>query len=199
MSTSDNEEIQLIKDLWKRYGSTILICALIFAVTNFGWRYWQGNKQHKMELASTNYTQMLVAFEQQKNDEAKLYAKRLMQDCPKSSYASLAALMLAKLAVQSNDLKLAGEQLQFIIKKSSNNTLRQITKIRLARVFLELKRPQDALNLLITTDDDAYKDEINEISGDALMALGKTSEAKLSYQKVKETKSPLIKLKMQQF
>ena len=110
---------------------------------------------------------MLVAFEQQKNDEAKLYAKHLMQDDPKSSYAGLAALMQAKLAVKTGDLKLAQEQLQFVIKKSSNNTLRQLARIRLARVFLATKQPQEALNLLATVDDEAYKAEISEVSGDA--------------------------------
>lgn len=204
MPASDKEQIQMIKDWWKQYGIAILVVVLVFAVTNFGWRYWQQHKNRRIERASTNYTQMLMAFEQQKNDEAKLYAKHLMQDDSGSVYASLAAFMQAKLAVQADDLKLAQEQLQFVIKKSSNNTMRQLARIRSARIFLATKQPQEALNLLAKIDDEAYKAEISEVSGDALLALGKVAEAKQAYQKVKDltvsgAKSPLLQLKMQQF
>lgn len=204
MPTSDKEQIQLVKDWWKQYGTTILVAALVFVITSFGWRHWQQYKHHRIERASTDYMQMLVAFEQQKNDEAKLYAKHLMEDDAKSAYSGLAALMQAKLAVQAGDLKLAQEQLQFVIKKSSSNTLRQLARIRSARVFLATKQPQEALNLLATVDDDTYKSEISEISGDALLALGKVNEAKQAYQKAKsvvtkDAKSPLLQLKMQQF
>lgn len=204
MPTSDKEQIQMVKDWWKQYGTTILVAVLVFAVINFGWRHWQQYKHHRIDRNSTDYMQMLVAFDQQKKDEAKLYAKRLMQDDSKSAYASLAALMQAKVAVQAGDLKLAQEQLQFVIKKSSDNTLCQLARIRSARIFLATKQPQEALKLLATVNDDAYKAEINEISGDALLALGKALEAKQAYQKakdgiIKDAKSPLLQLKMQQF
>ncbi|EKE01145.1 MAG: hypothetical protein ACD_21C00204G0005 [uncultured bacterium] len=204
MSTSDNEQIQMIKDWWKQYGTSILIGLLVFAVINFGWRYWQKLKHQHTDNASTTYTQMLSALEQQKNDEAQLYAKRLIQNYESSSYASLAALMQAKIAVKAGDLNLAQEHLQFVIKKSPNNTLRQIARIRTARIFIAKKQPQEALNMLATIDDSAYAPEINEVSGDALLALGKTAEANQAYQKAKnatvgDAKSPLLQLKMQQF
>lgn len=202
MRTSDKEQIQMIKDWWKQYGSTILFAILAFTAISFGWRNWQHYKHNKLERASTNYTQMLGAFTQQKNDEAKLYAKRLVQDNAKTTYASLAALMLAKTAVQNNDLKLAQEQLQFVIKKSPNNTLRQLARIRLARILLDVKKPQESLNLLAKTDDDDYKTEISEVSGDALLALNRIAEAKQAYKNARDNAaatSPLLRLKMQQF
>lgn len=199
MPTSDKEEMQMIKDWRKRYGTVILIAILVFALANFSWRYWQKYKQVQMERASTNYTQMLMALDKQKNDEIKLYATNIIKNYPRSSYASLAALMLAKIAVTSNDFKLAEQQLQFVIKKSPSDALRQLARIRLARIFLATKKPQEALNLLKTVDDDAYNDEVNEVSGDALLSLGKVSEANQAYKKVKDAKSSLLKLKMQQF
>ncbi|MEI8054514.1 MAG: tetratricopeptide repeat protein [bacterium] len=204
MPTSDKEQIQMVKDWWKQYGTTMLVAVLAFAITNFGWRHWQQYEHHRIERASTSYMQMLMAFDQQKNDEARLYAKRLVQDSSKSTYASLAALMQAKLAVQAGDLKLAQEQLQFVINKSSNSTMRQIARIRSARIFLATKQPQETLDLLVTVNDEAYKAEIGEVSGDALLALGRLAEAKQAYQKAKDmiakdAKSPLLQLKMQQF
>lgn len=201
---SDNEQVQMLKDWWKEYGYYILFTILVFVFANFGWRYYQKYKYHQLENASINYMQMLTAFERQKNDEAKLYADLLMKNYAKSSYASLAALMLAKIAVQANDLKLAQERLGFVIKKSSNKTLRQVARIRAARVLIVTKQPQEAIDLLSIVDDDAYVAAVNEISGDALAALGKVMEANQAYQKAKaasinDAKSPLLKLKMRQF
>jgi predicted negative regulator of RcsB-dependent stress response len=204
ISGSDNEQIQIIKDWWKQYGNSILLGIVIFAVINFGWRYWQQYQHQYIERASITYAQMSRASEQQKDDEVKLYAERLIQNYNKSPYAGLAALKLAKIAVQKHDLKLAREQLQFVITKSSNNALRQIARIRAARILLSEKQPQAALDLLATIDNGAYLTEVNEISGDALSILGKVAEAKQAYQNAKdtetgETKSPLLKLKMRQF
>jgi predicted negative regulator of RcsB-dependent stress response len=201
---SDNEQVQMLKDWWKEYGYYLLFTIVVFIFANFGWRYYQKYKYHQLENASINYMQMLTAFERQKNDEAKLYADALMKNYAKSSYASLAALMLAKIAVQANDLKLAQERLGFVIKKSSNKTLRQVARIRAARILIATKQPQVALDLLSTVDDAAYVAAVNEISGDALAALGKVMEANQAYQKAKaaaitDAKSPLLKLKMRQF
>jgi predicted negative regulator of RcsB-dependent stress response len=204
MPTSDKEQIQMLKDWWKQYGNYILSVIIIFFVVSFGWRYWQQHKYQRLERTSVTYVQMLTAFEQQKNDEVKLFAKQLMQNYPRSSYASLAALMLAKIAVQAKDFKLAQEQLEFVIKKSPNATLRQIARIRAARILLSTKQPQAALDLLAKVDDEAYMAAVSEISGDVLLELGKVNEAKQAYQKaknkeVKGAASPLLQLKMQQF
>lgn len=203
MQTSDNEQIQMLRDWWKRYGGVVLVIILVFVVTNFGWRYWQNYQHRRAEHASADYTQMLIAFEQKKDDEGKLYAKRLMDNNSNSVYASLAAFMLAKNAVQTGDLKLAQEQLQVVIKKSSDATLRQIARIRCARILLATKQPKLALELLAIIDDAGYQVEISEASGDVLLALDRVAEAKQAYQKAKElmiddNKSPLLQLKMQQ-
>jgi predicted negative regulator of RcsB-dependent stress response len=202
-TTSDKEQIQMLKDWWKQYGSSILFALFALVVINFGWRYWQQYKHRRADYASITYTQMLVAAEQHKDDEAKLYADRLIKHYKKSAYAGLAALMQSKLAVKKGDFKLALEPLQFVIKNSSDNALRQLARIRAARILIETKQPQKAIDMLAITDDDAYLAEISEIQGDALLKLGKTTEAKQAYQKAKTTsvgdaEPPLLQLKMQQ-
>ncbi len=204
MPISDKEQIQMMKNWWKQYGGYILFVVVVFVVVNVSWRYWQQYKHQRLEHTSMTYMQMLIAFEQQKNDEVNVYAKHLIQDYAGSPYASLAALMLAKIAIQNGDLQQAKEKLQFVIKKSSDKSLRQIARIRAARILLTTKQPQEALNLLKVVDDPGYIAEISEINGDAWLALGKLVEAKKAYQKAKDlivggAKSPLLQMKMQQF
>jgi len=200
MNTTDKEQIQIIKDWWKKHSSTVLTALLVFAITNYGWRYWQQHKNNLVAKTSLGYTQMLTAIEQKKTDEAVLMGKKLIKEQPKSVYAGMAGLMLAKIYVQKQDLKTAEEQLEFVINKTSDSAFKQIARIRLAKILLELKQPQKALDTLAVVNDVAYNAEIKEISADALLALGKNTEAKKAYQEAaNSSESPLLKLKMQQF
>lgn len=200
MNTTDKEQIQIIKDWWKKNNSAVLMALLTFAIANYGWRYWQQHKNKTAAKASLGYTQMLTAVEQKKIDEAVLMGRKLIQEQPKSVYAGMAGLMLAKIYVQKQDLQAAQVQLEFIINKTSDSTFKQIARIRLARILLELKQPQKALDTLAVVSDIAYNTEIKEISADALLVLGKNAEAKKAYQEAANgSDSPLLKLKMQQF
>ncbi len=203
MPMSDKEQMQIVKSWWQEYGYYLLFSIIFVLVANFVWRHWQQHQNARKEQASTMYMYMVTLLEQHKKDEVKLYGEKLIKDYAKSPYASLAALVLAKEAVNANDLKLADERLQFIIKKSSSKKLRQLARIRDARVLIAMKKSQEAITLLSAVDDDTYLAEVNEISGDAWSSLGKSSEAEQSYNKAKsinakrKAESPLLKMKMQ--
>ncbi len=203
MPMSDKEEVQLVKVWWKEYGYYLLFTVLFVVVANFGWHRYQHYQIGRSEQASLMYMQILDLVTQKKSDEVKLFGEKLVKDYPKSTYASLAAFVLAKLAVEANDLKLADERLRFIVKKAPSKKLRQIARVRNARVLIAMKKPQEAVDLLAAIDDTGYLADINETLGDALLALGKTSEAEEAYRKAKtsdeskKTHAPLLKMKVQ--
>jgi predicted negative regulator of RcsB-dependent stress response len=200
MHASDQEQIQMLKDFWKQYGTTILAALLTFAVVNFGWRYWHNYTYVRMERASVIYTQMLNANNLQKPDEVQLFGKRLEESYASTSYASLAAMTLAKEAVKQGKLDNAYNQLEWVIKHGHDASLRQIARIRAARILIEQKQGQAALDLLAKIDAEAFMVSINEARGDAYTVLGKTSDAKKAYaEATKSEKSdlsaPLLKMK----
>lgn len=204
MHMSDQEQKQLIKDWWKKYGNAILAGILVFAVVNFSWRYWQQYQYQKMEGSSLMYMQMLGSAEQQKPDEAKLFAKKLMDDFSSTPYASLAAFSLAKEAVGKNDLDVAFVNLDWVIKHAKSDAFKQIAKIRAARILLAQKKSQEALDLLNNIDDKSFLAAIDEAKGDALIVLGKNDAAAKVYKEALELQkgeaiSPLLKLKLEQF
>lgn len=203
MPMSDKEEVQMVKAWWKEYGYYILFTVLFVLIAKFGWHRYQQYQNVRLEQASSIYMQTLDLLAQKKNDEVKLFGEKLIKDYSRSVYASLAAFILAKIAVEANDLKLADERLQFIVKKSSSKKLRQIARIRDARVLVAMKKSQEAIDLLASIDDKSYLSEINEVLGDAWLNAGKANEAEESYRKAitldesKKTPSPLLKMKMQ--
>ena len=203
--SSDDEQLQLVKSWWNKYRYYVLLTMVGIILLSLGWRYLHDYSKRYLGYASDNYTQMLYLQSQQKLDEYKGLAKKLIYDCPGSVYASLAALNLAKDAVESNDFDVAKDHLDFVVAKSLHKGLRQIARIRLARVLNELKKYDDALALLDKTDDDGYLANIFEARGDIFRGLGRLEEAEHFYDKAKELErnvdvySPLLKTKLHQF
>jgi len=202
MSTLD--EVQMVKSWMREYGYYILFSIVVFLAANFGWRYWQQYKYTRTENASIIYGQMLEASSQKKDAESKLFGEKLIKSYAKSIQASLAALVLAKNYVDADDLKSAQDKLQFVIKKSPSKEIRDLARVRLGRVLIARKEPQKAIDLLASSkDDSAYAVLINEVRGDALLKLGKNTEAEKAYRRAKildeDASSPLLKMKLQQF
>lgn len=179
---SEKEQIQKIKDWWKKYGTTLLVCLAIFAGGTFGWRYWQQYKVKRAEQASNLYMQMLSADLAHQTNNVQLYAQHLMADYSSTPYASFAALTLARENVNANDLKSAKGNLYWVVDHSGNKSLRQIAKIREARVLLALNQSQQALDLLNKVDDKAYGALIAETRGDIFLSLGNKTKALQQYQ-----------------
>ena len=202
---SDQEQIQMLKNWWKQYGMTLVIGLCVFLSASYGWRYWQQYKTHQTELASMIYSEVINLNDMNKADEVKLLTENLLKNYPRTVYASLAALIVAKDAVESDKLADAEQKLQWVVDKGKQKALQQLARIRLARVLLADKKPTEALAVLAKLDvTTALTAEAAEVKGDVLVVLGKKAEALQSYQialtinKVKAVESPLLQMKIQE-
>jgi predicted negative regulator of RcsB-dependent stress response len=198
---SDKEQVQLVKDWWKKNGKLILICLIIFLALNSLYIYYKNYQTKYREQASNAYVALINAETTNKTEEAKLFAKDLMQKYPRSIYASLGGLFLAKNAVTTGKFDDAVKDLTWVSKKAKNASFRQIAKIRAARVLLQQNKYQDALNMLEKIDDPAFNPATLEIKGDILLAMQKKSDAAAAYKTATddsatlEKQSPLLTLK----
>lgn len=207
---SDKEQAQLLKDLWKKYGTTILLAIVVFMAVNVSWRYWLQYRTQQHERSSILFSQMTTAQTQNKKAEATLFATNLMKNFPRSAYASFAAMMLAKDAVNNHNLIEAKTNLNWVIRHSWKKEFSELAKIRLAKVLIADNSPQDAFNLLQKDTNKLYLPAKYEIMGDALVAQHKEQDAVGFYQKAldltktnKDEKniqpvSPLLRIKAEQ-
>ena len=204
---SDKEQAQILKDLWKKYGFTILLSILIFLSVNFLWRYWLQYQTQQHERASIVFSQMINAQTQNKTSEAELFATNLMKNFSHSAYASFAAMQRASEAVKNNNLATAQTNLNWVINHARKGELSGLARIRLARVLIADNKPQEAFSLLEKNTSTLYLPAKYEIMGDALIAQNKPQEALTFYRKALEQNdnsnkdalpSPLLKIKSEQ-
>ena len=177
----EQEQLDELKAWWKRYGSMVTnvgIAALVAYAGYQGWHYYQ----HKQAVeASTQYQELVVTDEK---DLKAIQAKSavLMDKFSGTPYAGRAALFAAKANYQAADAKSAKAQLEWTIKNAKETTVGAIAGLQLANILFEEKDYNGAIKVLEAKHDAGFDGLFNDLKGDALVALGKTAEAKTAYQ-----------------
>jgi predicted negative regulator of RcsB-dependent stress response len=137
----------------------------------------------------------------QSEDEKRLLETELINQNRQTPYAAMAALLEAQRLVQNGQLAPAEQSLSFALEHTSDSALRQIVRVRLARVQLANGQPQAALTTLDTLDDPVFLPLIAEIQGDTYTVLNDTEKARDAYQLAISQRPPndrgLLELKLQ--
>ena len=173
---TEEEQIEQIKKWRKNYGNMVMSAILVIVLAITGWRWWQNNHAAVLTQTSQIYQQLLNSVEADQTTDIQAQANTLISEHPKTAYANMAALILAREYVKQNQLDKAIAQLDNVIKQSKQPTLRQVARIRKARLWLAQKKYQNALTLLETIDAKVYMPLILEVRGDIYLAQGKQSK-----------------------
>jgi hypothetical protein len=122
----------------------------------------------------------------------------LLTDFPNSAYAALATLRLAKLAVDRGDLVTATQQLQWVIDHAQLDELRDIARLRLARVLFAAGQATEAEKLLERVNLASLTAEREELRGDLYLAGNDPARARTAYAAALAAggSSPLLRIKL---
>lgn len=201
---TEEQQVEAIKQFWKENGTAIILGAVIGFGALFGWNYYQDHKVKESELASLAYSEILALTEQGNADYPTLASKveDIRNNHKASSYASLAALALAEKYVSDNKFDEAAEQLQWVVDQS-NDTFESIAKLRLARVQLQLEKYDEAVASADSIAEQAYRSNALLVKAEALIAQGKTEEAKSVLIEARDAGngavSPLLQMRISEF
>lgn len=176
---TEEQQIEAIKKFWRENGLAIVVGAVVGLGGLWGWRAYTTNVEQSKEAASQAYQ---VALDELSADETKLGSvKDFISQNEDSGYAILAALQVAKAAVERKDYAEASAQLTWVAKNSTDDTVKSIANLRLARIQLEQMKTQEALATLEKVDGDSFVGLRKEVEGDVYVALGNASKAKAAY------------------
>jgi predicted negative regulator of RcsB-dependent stress response len=182
MYATEEQQIELLKRLWKEYGVPTLVGVVIAMIMVFGWRFYQQYKTRRAEVASVYYSQLLIQEMNQQINDAATQADVLKKQYADTPYATLAAFLLAKNDVANSKLPQAAQELQWVIDHGSVKTFKQIARLRLARVLLAQQQAEKALQALSAIRDKSLVSLVWATKGDAYRQMGKTEEARVAYQ-----------------
>jgi len=176
--STEDEQVEAIKKWW----NSLIVGVVLGLSALFGWRYWTDYNEARMAAASNAYVRLSSMIEQKNLDSATAQEQAIRSEYPKSSYATMASLMLAKYAVEENKLDQAAELLGRAVEQSTIAGMKHISRLRLAQVLLQQDKAQDALDLLNVADMGAFQARYEELRGDAYAKLGDRKKAAQAYQ-----------------
>jgi predicted negative regulator of RcsB-dependent stress response len=93
----------------------------------------------------------------------------------------MGALLAAKLQAEDGDTKNARAQLAWAAEKSSDASLRDLARLRLAGLMLDDKAYDEALQELNKEPEPGFVARYAELKGDVYAAQGKKDEARTAY------------------
>lgn len=199
---SEQEQVERIKQWLKQNGFTVLCAVALGIIISFSWHRWQTNKERALAHASVRYEQLLTDLEHNNASGVNNTAEYLVKRYPQTAYACLAKLIQAKIAIDNNDLRLANTKFDWVIEHAKPTSIKQIARIRKARVLIAMNEPQAALSVLQKIDEPGFIALIEAVKGDGYAALKQIDNARSAYQtalqNLPETQSirPLIQMKL---
>jgi predicted negative regulator of RcsB-dependent stress response len=195
---TEEEQLEVLKRWWKDYGKTIIAAIVASIAIYFGWTTWQEKQHAKAESASAQYDTLVKllnvepgkALTDSDKATAEHIANELKEKNGKSLYAQGAAFYLAKSAVDAGNLDKAIAELQWILSSKPAVATEQLTRVRLARVYVAKAAYAEAQAQIAEEPSKAFASEYAEVRGDILKAQGNKEAAATAYKKALETTDP---------
>ncbi|SER45326.1 YfgM family protein [Halopseudomonas bauzanensis] len=183
---TEEEQVERIKEVWHRHGVPVLTGVVLALAGVFGWNGWTNYQENKASNASAVYQSMLENVLQDDSEASRTrgaeLAETLRKDYPGTRYASFAALMQARLAVEAGDFDSAEALLRDVAKDGDDLALQEVARQRLARVLGQLERAEEGLELFTVPVTGELLAGREEVRGDLLLSLDRVADARQAYQ-----------------
>lgn len=182
---TEEEQLEALRRWWDDNGKSIIVGVVLAVACSAGWQFWQKQNQQQREAASVIYQQLLQSEGTATAQEQGATAQQLLDQFPDSSYARFAAMYLARLSVEADQLGEAQRHLRWVLSHSPTDNERDVAQLRLARVQAAAGEYDAALKILGSDKSATYAASYAIAEGDTLMMAGREDEAKQAYQKAR--------------
>jgi predicted negative regulator of RcsB-dependent stress response len=142
---------------------------------------WFEQRNQHIENASAEYEAMIQDLNQDKQNEAADRGAAILGQYSDTTYGELAALAMAKIKVDENDLVAAKSHLQWALDHAKQDEIKRIARLRLARVLHAEGKEDEALQLLNVAAADKFAAAYDELKGDIYVAKGDVAKARTHY------------------
>ena len=181
LDLEEQEQVDELKALWKKYGNYITLGVIAFFVLYGLFQGW-GYYQTKQSLGASEAYQGIVVLDKKNTKEIMQKSQKLMDDYSGTPYAGRAAILFAKASYLEGLKDKAKEKLEWASNHAKESATESIALIQLGQILVEEKKYEDALKKVNDVDNEGYLGLSNDLKGDILNAMGKKDDAKKAYQ-----------------
>lgn len=182
----EQEQLASLKAWWSDYGKYVLAGLLAAALAASGWFGWRAWTSEQVRAAAGHYEALERAVQAGDEKALREAAGALAEGYPRTLYATLGALVVAKQLFERGDPKGAKAQLQWVLERGATSELRELARLRLAALLLDEQAYEEALKLLAAKHSSGLAAQYAALKGDVLAAQNRTAEARAAYREALE-------------
>ena len=174
---TEEEQLERLKRWWRENGVFLMVGTALVVSGVVGWRWYQASALTGREAASDLYEDYLAAGA----EERTALAEQVDGGMPGTSYQAFVLLHQANEAMQSGDVEAAIGALGGIVDADVREPLRDVARIRLARLHQQLGDSEAALAVLAEVRGEGFRWQAQELKGDIHLAGGERGRAHDAY------------------
>jgi predicted negative regulator of RcsB-dependent stress response len=179
----EQESLAEIKAWWDKWGTLILSVVTAVCLASAAYQGWRWYKAKESADAGALYAQMIQAENGKDFERVQRIAQRLQGDFSSTVYSGLGALLAARSAEADNKPQEAEKALQWVVASKDFPGIQAVAAVRLAGLQMDQKQYDAALATLSQVKDAVGQEGIiNDRRGDIELAMGKTAEARKSWE-----------------
>lgn len=201
---TEEQQLDAIRQWWKNNHKFVLWTVGITLVGVIGFKLVQHHLDSERNLASEKFSLLLKSHEDNDLTTQKQKADELINQYGNSTYATLAALIQAKAAVEEKNYDEAAKHLSFAQKQANAQELKSIATVRLARLYLAQEKWDEVEKTLKLASNGGYLTLLEEVKGDYYLFKQDLIKAKEAYaaaienDPTKGEKRPILRMKLEE-
>lgn len=176
-----HEQSEQARQWLQKNGSSIITGILLGLAVLLGWQRWQQSSVDHRAEAMVKFDDFQAAVDKEDKELAGKLVEDLRKNYGDTPHAALGALELAEMQLKGGQLPEAESSLRFAAEQGGSASIQSIASLRLARVLVGRGEAQKALDALEGVAADGYTVELEQVRGDALLALGRGEEARKAF------------------
>lgn len=180
----DEEVVERIRSWWRENGVSLVGSLLLVVGGWLGWNWYDSSVEQRVAASFDQfslYVELRQAGEADTDEAAEILA--LLDDEYEGSAGHLLSLLYRSGdAVEADEMQAAAGYLEQVVESASDGQMKELARMRLARVYLEQDRLEEAQALLNLPGGVGFLSMRNELQGDIQTRLGDLTSARASYQ-----------------
>ena len=178
---SEKEQIEEMRAWWAEYGRYVIAGVVIAIGLLVGYNQYESSKVAAQVEASELFESLAGHVFDGDLDDAEAVADELANNYANTSYAAQSKLAMARLYMDKNRDQDAADVLNELVVMRGNKALKNVGRLRLARILLYQDKAQEVIDLLADREGVAFSGLYAEVRGDAYTALGQVEAAGDAY------------------
>jgi predicted negative regulator of RcsB-dependent stress response len=179
----DDEQLEALRDWWRRHGRGVVIGVVAALVLVVGWQQWQAWKGRQSAAAADDYAAVLQAINEREPEAAANRLGALRDSHGDTPYAVMATLAVATAEMAEGRAQAAADFLGWVGEERPESPLANLARLRQAEALAAATKPDAALAALEPVVDGPLRARYFELRGDLLAESGDRQGAIEAYER----------------